>query len=510
MPRLANQTGRVELYQSREMELLLQAIDAKTPAGQWAYKILSLFSGRRAGKTTFGGHLTMRKARRPDQLIWACGATYRDCHDVIIPELFRWTPQSWIADWSESNYEMQLINRTRLQIRSLEDPDTARGPGLDFAWLDEARKIQYLAWQTMSPALSDKHGQALFTTTPNAYDWCYENLWLPAEAGTPGFWACKYKTADAPHWRTPEGRAELEFRRATMDPLFFQQEYEADFVSFTGAVYGRVWSPDLILRSDEQIRRVLPEWPNIDPRRQCLIGLDPGVDHPFAGVLAVVTDKGIVVIGEYLERNRAIMDIVQGLSGICSRDNPLQPFQPEQWAIDKTQKIWAMEMSLYGLPIVPANNDVIGGINRVMAWMRTKQIFFIESRCPRLIKALQGYQWEENESKDGQATREKVKKINDDLPDALRYMLMLYPEVPEVDVVTLSKRAEQIAKFSEEQRWAIERNRRCEKLIPRWNQSDDDYGLTLWGADEELEPWGQSEFGIWMPQLEMPMELFFA
>lgn len=497
-----NQTGAVSLLYNPYQDACLKAADEKTDTGQWAYKILSLFAGRRAGKTKIGALITVAKMRNPNWLIWVCSGTYRALKDVVIPTILPMVPSAWIAEWRESDLELRLVNGTVVQFRSLEDPNTARGPGLNFAWLDEAREIQRLAWQTMIPALSDKNGQAIFTTTPNAYDWCYDDLWRPAEEQTQkGVWACKYKTADAPHYQTPQGKAEIAFARATMDPLFFQQEWEADFVSFAGAIYGRVWSEDLILKTDEQVRLVLPEWPKIDPRRTILGGIDPGTDHPFAAVLSAVTERGIVVFGEYQERNLANADHARGLYDMGIVDDQASPLQPQLWAIDKSQRQFALELGLLGLPIVPAENNVQGGINRVMSWLRAKQIFFIESRVPKTIKSLQGYQWADNVAKDGQTTPEKVKKINDDLPDALRYQLMLYPELPEVDIVTLSTRALQVAKMSEVDRWAMDRNRRCENTLRR--PDDDEAGLLVYG--EDLEPYGESEYGsqdAWNPLAE--------
>jgi hypothetical protein len=390
-------------------------------------------------------------------------------------------------------------------MRSLEDPNTARGPGLNFAWLDESRKIAELAWKTMIPALSDKGGQAIFTTTPNGYDWCYEQLWRPAELGDPGYWACKYRTADAPHFQTPEGRAELEFAKKSMDPLFYAQEYEADFVTFAGAIYGAVWQPKLVLDTDDEIRLWLPEWPKISPHRTPLLGIDPGVDHPFAGTLGVKAPRGIVMIGEYEKRGAAIEDHVQGLAEICGRDNPLEPFAPEQIAIDKTQKIWAMEFQLKGLPMVPANNDVLGGINRVKSWMRMQQIAFIKSRVPKLIKSLQGYQWLEEKQADGQLKREVPKKINDDLPDALRYMLMLWPDLPTLDLPELTPRDEAIARMSAEQQWALARMKRINDKERRQHE-DDEAGLLVYG--EDLEPIGEWQFNV--GDDDLPTAMFFS
>ena len=47
-----------------------------------------------------------------------------------------------------------------------------------------------------------------------------------------------------------------------MSDLMYRQEYEADFVTFQGAVYGdRLFNQ--VLRTDAAIKTLIPEWPDI-------------------------------------------------------------------------------------------------------------------------------------------------------------------------------------------------------------------------------------------------------
>ena len=486
----ANQTGSVELLYNPHQDAFLRALEQKTPSGsQFAYSHLSLFSGRRGGKTKIGAIGTVEKMKNPSWWMWVCAPTYPDLTDFVIPELFSHLPAAWIDDWSESRLELLLKNKTRVQFRSLDDPDKARGPGLNYAWVDECAKVVKLAYDTLLPALSDKNGQFVGTTTPKGYDWCYDELWVPAAVDPrPGYWACKYHTKDNPLYIHNKAlRERLEADRLRMDPVFYQQEYEAEFVSFTGAVYGPLLSQELILRTDAEIRKWIPEWPRVDPSREVIVGLDPGADHPFAAVLLVITERGLVCIGEYLERNRPILDHFHGITmEMCGRYSPAAPFKPERYAIDRSQKQWAMELAILGMPCVPANNDVIAGINRVKSWMRLKQIAFIEAACPKTIKQLQGYQWAENVKDTGETKgKEQVLKKADDLPDALRYGLMLYQEPSIIELSDYAiTRAEAIALMSPEQQWAMARNRRCEQLIVRPGQ------LQVYGDDTDLAPYG--------------------
>ena len=216
-----------------------------------------------------------------------------------------------------------------------------------------------------------------------------------------------------------------------MDPLFFAQEYEADFVTFAGAVYGPVLS-DQLLRTDAEIREHFPEWPEITPTRRTIVGLDPGSDHPFAAILLVQGNKGLVAVGEHLQRDASCFNHKHALYRMVATFNPGQPFEPLSWAIDKTQKQWAIELAQPPLAVYPtaAENNVVAGIERVKSWLHTRQLWFLSTRVPRTIECLRGYRWANSEDKTAEYKREVVVKRADDLPDALRYALMTWPELP--------------------------------------------------------------------------------
>lgn len=466
---LGNLDGKIDLLYNRHQQAFLTALRAKTPSGRNGFHRLALFAGRRGGKTKIGAVGVSEKVKQPKSIGWVCAPTYPDLHDFVIPEVLRVIPNAWIGNWSEQHYELELKNYAKVQFRSLEDPDKARGPGLDWAWIDETRKVQQLAWNTMLPALTDKMGQAWFTTSPNGFDWCYETFWLPAVQKVPGYWAVKYKTADNPIYQTQDGQAELADAKRAMDPLFYQQEFEADFVTFTGAIYGSLLDSQIV-RTEEQIKRVLPDWPLIDPSLAAYVGLDPGADHPFAAVLAVMGPKGLVFIGEMLERDKPIGEYVNHLHRMLGKFNPHRPFEPVVWAVDKSQKQFRIELAQapHRIFTTPAPNDVENGIRRVQSWLAQKQMWFLlpeaqpERGVPILVEQMRGHRWAENTTPDGQARKERVIKRKDDLPDALRYLTMSGPSLLEVDI-SPSKGKRDLSEMDELTRYEIERLREMER-----------------------------------------------
>ncbi len=438
-----------------------KALDARTPSGRgWAFHRLALFAGRRGGKTLAGAVAAAKKLCTPDSVGWVCAPTYRDLEDFVMPEVFKYINPDWLlpgsSGWSVSSKTIRTLVNSKLQFRSLEDPETARGPGLDWAWIDEGAKIQLRAWQVLSPALVDKHGQAWITTTPKGPDWCYRSFYLPAHDGDAGYWARRYPTVENP----VIDPLEIEKSRKDMDPLFFQQEYMADFVSFQGAVYGNTLDSQILEEhDDDRIRQIIPEWPAIHRTRACLVGIDVGTDHPFAAVLLLVTEAGLVVIGEYLQRHRSTREHAVGMKELLAWRNREHPLEPELWARDKSAAQAGIDLSLDGIWTQPAPNKVEDGVRRVQSWLHGKQLWFLRWRCPQLLDQLYGLRWAEGTSRDGGLRKEVVIKVDDDLPDALRYALATYPELPE-PAVRLHQPDARYDGLSPDARWQVDRMRR--------------------------------------------------
>jgi len=370
----------------------------------------------------------MIEASTPGTRGWVCAPTYPKLHDYVWPAIESQIPRDWIESWSELHQELRIKNGSIIQGRSLDDPDRGRGPGLHWLWMDEAAEMQEEAWDIIRPALAEHKGVAWFTTTPKGFDWVYHRLWeMAAIRQYPGYWACKYHTIDNP---TIE-QAEVDEARATMSAAMFQQEWEADFVNFRGAIYGPVVSQH-ILRTDEEIRQIIPEWDthgHIDPQRRHLIGVDPGAgaEHPFAAACAVLTEKGLVWIGEHREvtqpityHQACIKRISHGATNVL-------------YVIDRARKQDQIELAQHGIfatQVEAGPGSVRAGIDRVTTWLEQGRMFFIQRRVPKLIDEMQAYRWADTKRADGQVGDLRPHKLKDDLCDCVRYVCQHFPQEP--------------------------------------------------------------------------------
>jgi phage terminase large subunit len=391
------------------------------------YSRLMLRAGRRGGKSLIGAHAAREEMMVPNSLGWVCAPTYRILHDATMPTLLRLIPPDWVKNWNQDRLELTLHNGAMVVFRSLDDPTSPVGMGCHWAWFDEAARIQELAWDTFRPSLSDNAGIAFFTTTPMGFDWSYRRFMKPALIDhKPGFWACRFKTIDNPIFRENKVlMQEVEEARATMPPDLFAQDYEGEDVNFTGSIYGQMIDRQ-ILPDAEAVRGFIEEWPDIRLDRPCVIGLDSGADHPFGASLLVATPKGMVAVGEYLKRMQAMVTHLASIQhdfGTASRHSL-------KWAANKNEAQLRLEFGLRGVGVIPAESKQEVGIQRVQSWLHTRQLWFAYS-VPRTIEQMKALRYATNTTNDGQKReKEKVFKLEDELPDALRYALMAWPELP--------------------------------------------------------------------------------
>lgn len=417
--------------------------------GQRKFHRLTLLAGRRGGKTKAASIAAVEEACIPNSIVWCCAPTNPKLHRYVIPALQELIPPSWVTSWSSEYLDLRLKNGSLIHMQTLEDPDQGRGQGLDCVWVDEACELTLDHWLVLRPSLTERRGSAIFSSSPRSFDWVWEEFYSKAEQEVPGYWACRYKTSDNPIIDL----AEIADARATMPTAMFLQEYEADFVVFTGAVYGAAIDPQ-ILHSDEAAREIIPEWPQINPERQVLVGLDTGADHPFGAVKLVSTERGLVVVGEYLERNKSFIEHAGAIIRLANSASA-------KYAINRNEKQGMLELAQHRIYCQPAENDVVSGTERIKSWLHTGQLFFVASRCPHTIKEMKAYRWADNTAKDASKRTEKVYKRDDELPDALRYALQTWPVLPRIPIADGHGR--DLSAMPEKMRFDIEQLRRIDK-----------------------------------------------
>lgn len=422
----------------------------------------------------------------PNTYGWVCGPSYEKLHDATMPTLLKLIPTQWVKHWDAEHLVLTLINNAQVAFRSLDDPDRAHsGVGIDWAWLDEAAFIAEAAWDFLEPSLLDKAGVAFFTSSVDGFDWTYERIEKKALIEKkPGFWAAKWRTIDNPFMAIYRAD-EIADAKASLPPQIFRQEYEGERETFTGSVYGEyiddAWLPDM-----ESVQEYIPEWPSVDPSRRVIVGLDSGADHPFGSAALVVTEKGIVVVADYLERQRAFSSHLFGIRTTFARYLNGEVL----WCANKNEAQLRLEFNAHSILVAPAENDQMAGIQRVMSWLWTKQLK-IAYTCPRTLDQMKRLRFAENinPSDKQKKDKERVFKLEDELPDCLRYALMTWPSLPKSLEPIVGR---DLRNLSPRTQWEIqELARRMAKL--------DGAGRDLEPADKEYpvgDFWGTEDGGV--------------
>lgn len=394
--------------------------------GERVFDRLTIIAGRRFGKSRFGAIAGVEEACIPNTTGWACAPTIPKLHRYVIPAFAQLIPPSWVAHWNNELKDLYLKNGSLIHFQTLEEPDQGRGQGLDWLWIDEVCELTRKHWEVIRPSLAGP-AVAFFTTTPRGYDWVYDELYKPAEDLLPGFWGCR-----APSSSSSNPKLSSEFlarERQQMSETMYRQEYEADFVTFQGAVYGDLLTNQILRKGDPRIQELFPDYPKIDSTLQALIGIDTGADHPFGGCKLVSTPKGLVVIGEYLERHRSFAEHALALRRLGGE-------HLVRWAINKNERQARIELAQpqHSIVAVPAENDQVAGIERVKTWLYNQQLWFIEELCPKTVRQMSAYRYADNYNAkdDSKHAVEQVYKKEDELPDCIRYAVMTWPALPKV------------------------------------------------------------------------------
>lgn len=231
-----------------------------------------IVAGRRSGKT-FGECLELYTAAASSEgaRVWYIAPTYRMARDIAWPTLKAIVdPAHLVKAPNESQLRMELTTGSEIALKGADNPDRLRGGGLDFVALDEFAWINPYVWDVLRPALADRQGRALFTTTPAGYNWAYD-LFLRGQDHDEQDWrSWQFTTADA----GIVAESEIESARKELDPRIFRQEYEASFETLQSRVYSN-------FHRDENVSVDVE-----DTGGDILIGQDFNV-NPMASVIAV-------------------------------------------------------------------------------------------------------------------------------------------------------------------------------------------------------------------------------
>lgn len=194
-------------------------------------------AGRRSGKTERAKRHGVRKA-------WALprggrvgfGAPTRDQAKQIFWDDLKAMIPRWGMQRAPKETDLSILLRNGVEIRvvGMDRPERVEGTPWDWFCLDEYANCKEEAWAAhLYPALSTigREGEAWLIGVPEGRNHYYET-YKKALADTSGIWdAFTWLSADI---LPPDT---IEQAKRDLDPLTYEQEYEASFVNFRGQAY---------------------------------------------------------------------------------------------------------------------------------------------------------------------------------------------------------------------------------------------------------------------------------
>jgi predicted phage terminase large subunit-like protein len=157
----------------------------------------SLFrGGRGSGKTAAGAQKALLKIMKGESGA-VLNPVFEDFKDSTWPEFREWIPWDMVVipdrfrgnpEWEPYRpFQLSFTNRVNVICKGLNNPDSARGPNINWLWFDEgAREVTGLSWKiAIASTRVGDNPQAWATTTPRGkFNWVYEffeELKIPPE-----------------------------------------------------------------------------------------------------------------------------------------------------------------------------------------------------------------------------------------------------------------------------------------------------------------------------------------
>lgn len=194
-------------------------------------------AGRRSGKTEIAKRKLIRRALAPPRFFparyFAAAPTFMQAKRIFWADLKALMPPHLVAGKpSEGELVIRIKNGTEIHVLGMDKPARIEGSPWDGGVLDEYANMKESVWdEHVRPALADRRGWCDLTGVPEGRNHYYRR-WMKSKTDISGEWAgFTWKSADILDPR------EIAAAREDLDPLVFQQEYEASFVNFVGRAY---------------------------------------------------------------------------------------------------------------------------------------------------------------------------------------------------------------------------------------------------------------------------------
>jgi phage terminase large subunit-like protein len=335
------------------------------------------------------------------------------------------------------------------------DVDAFAGADLHFVWFDEEPPGEKgkLQFEESWARVTDYDGHVRWTLTPLlGLGFVYYEL--TNRNGNPrDDEDCKVVTGDMEHNPHLSEKGKQSFlARFRKDPLKLAARKSGRWVHFAGQIYSE-WSDHKHVVPDREIpRRPAPANPESDlPAVPIYEAIDPGInkDHQVALIWAWVDENDLLEVFHAIKRPDWT---VEDAAGYIQMFRGEHMFTPRWTVIDPaaqnryhgTGRSLQWEYQRHGIWTLPGQNNRQAGFNAVKERLRpmapegTPELppkLVVQASCEELIDEFHTYRWKSPKGTGENAPKLEPIKRNDDLLDALRYLVMSMPQKAESTAV---------------------------------------------------------------------------
>lgn len=383
-----------------------------------------LVGGRRVGKSKLAMQEILKCALSKDKrLCWWVAPTYKDAREIGWEEFQDYADAlaPAIEEIHHSLLRVKFVNGSVIYFKGSDNFDSLRGRGLDYVVIDEAAFCHEDTWKkALRPALSDRQGKALFTSTPNGRNW-YWKLWLYANYPSTKSWGAWHW----PTWNNPLiSDEDLEAARHELSNVDFRQEYGAEFITKAGLVYDDFCDNNIIKSTDFKPDKNFHD---------IYLGLDFGyASHTAVCFMACERASGKVCQFDELYVSRHDVEqiaqlIIQKLAQWkVGMPNAIY-CDPAGNAEELTSGISPVDyLRNKGFKVISKGTKIVPGLSLVRSFVLNAfgQIrYFVTDHCKETIRSFEGYSYKIG-ANDLILEEAEKDNIHDHMMDAIRYFFV--------------------------------------------------------------------------------------